>query len=145
MINEIRSMTQKINHPSKRERSQKLKVSVGTVNHVINNFIKIKQQKRAGCISCHKIHLEQKKAVIAAVSINMLVEVGKILRQLMEQCSILVAAVIIEEFAKCRMEKTSLMNLCSSSEIILLQTSWYGLECVPESIKLFFLLAGSPK
>ena len=49
-----------------------------------------------------------------------------------------------EEFAMCIMEKRSLINLSSSSEMILIQTSWYELVCVPESYKVFILLAKRP-
>ena len=49
-----------------------------------------------------------------------------------------------EEFAMCIMEKRSLINLSSSTEMILIQTLWYELACVTESYKVFILLARRP-
>jgi len=50
-----------------------------------------------------------------------------------------------EDFAMCITEKRSLINLSSSSEMLLIQTSWYGLACVSESYQVFILLARRPK
>ena len=62
----------------------------------------------------------------------------------MEQYSMLVTDMNNEEFAMCVIEKRSPINLSSSSEMILIQTSWYELACVPESYNVFILLARRP-
>lgn len=56
VINKIKSMTRRVNPPTQREMAQKLGISVGTVNRVINDVIKAKLRKKS---RVHQLSLRQ--------------------------------------------------------------------------------------